>query len=779
MVIAVSCECGKTYRVKPEHAGKRGKCPNCDRTLTIPDVKTQSHDVFLSHSHKDKHVADAVCAKLESGGTRCWIAPRDLVPGQEWSEAIIDGINCCRVMVVIFSGHSNASAQVTREVERAINKGLVILPFRIEDVPMTKRLEYFLSASHWLDAFTPPLEAHIKTLHRSVDALLNQQATPSTTSRPDTSPDHFSSSPTELVRPWVFAIGTVLLILIAVLIWSVTKPGSPNATVASERTQTPQEVLDLRSQVSVAWDQIKGIDRGQAIGVELDRIDATLRSADTLFDREEWSALEARYTSLIQDIDSLKQLAAEREKTLEYQTQVRALRAQLQSEVEPIGNVFFEQGDAEQQDAASALEQGDFVAAGQKFQAAEEHFERAIAYARSASDIQAAKLDFESELDGYHLATLQKNKSAWLRLNQQLTDAEQAIEAGQFEEAVAGYQIAKRLLLEMGPVATGLQMKVELEFIENALQDVLSLISYAVDVNFVTNWSTLEEIGIDQESLVTVNVTGLTAAAALKQVLSGLDADLGYTIRKGQFVYVSTKSDLEALKEQDPIASLSPLLSAGSTLATAVETPTEADFIDTWLIDWFDWVEDISEPSLQFHIDWTSFDPAIVHKNSSFNLSLKSTTLRQQLWLVSALFERHLGFLPLGNDGVLFVASPERIAELRRTSPFAESFSQIPEQLRNQRITLQLFDIPFDESLNYLSYLVDENDIIRVNESALIRENIDLQRLVSIDVKNVTLETALWLLWADSETPRFKYEAAGDNVILVQPVLSAEEMIED
>ena len=39
---------------------------------------------------------------LESNGVRCWIAPRDVTPGMEWSECIIDAIEECRVMVLVF-----------------------------------------------------------------------------------------------------------------------------------------------------------------------------------------------------------------------------------------------------------------------------------------------------------------------------------------------------------------------------------------------------------------------------------------------------------------------------------------------------------------------------------------------------------------------------------------------------------------------------------------------------------------------------------------------------
>ena len=59
--------------------------------------------VFISYSSKDKVVGDAVCAILEQRGIRCWIAPRDILPGSEWGEAIINGLTSCQVFVLVFS----------------------------------------------------------------------------------------------------------------------------------------------------------------------------------------------------------------------------------------------------------------------------------------------------------------------------------------------------------------------------------------------------------------------------------------------------------------------------------------------------------------------------------------------------------------------------------------------------------------------------------------------------------------------------------------------------
>jgi len=131
-----------------------------------------AHDVFISFSAKDKVTGQAVCATLESHGVRCWIAPRDVTPSMEWSECIIDAIEECRIMVLVFSAEANASPQIRREVERAVTHGVAILPLRIQDVVPARALEYFIGNVHWLDALTPPLETHLKNLASTVKMLL-------------------------------------------------------------------------------------------------------------------------------------------------------------------------------------------------------------------------------------------------------------------------------------------------------------------------------------------------------------------------------------------------------------------------------------------------------------------------------------------------------------------------------------------------------------------------------------------------------------------------------
>lgn len=135
-----------------------------------------AHDVFISYSNFDRTTADAAVAVLESRGIRCWIAPRNITPGLDWSEAIIEAIEHSSVMVLILSATANGSPQIKREVERGVNRGIPIIPFRIEDVPLSKALEYFISSPHWLDALTPPLEEHLQYLADTVQLLLERRS---------------------------------------------------------------------------------------------------------------------------------------------------------------------------------------------------------------------------------------------------------------------------------------------------------------------------------------------------------------------------------------------------------------------------------------------------------------------------------------------------------------------------------------------------------------------------------------------------------------------------
>lgn len=144
----------------------------------MEQLTARKRDVFISHSSQDKLVADAICDSLEGQGLCCWIAARDIRPGEDWSDAIIDAITDCRIFMLILSGASNHSEQVKREIQNAVMENRSILPVRIEDVALSKHMRYFIGTPHWLDAMPPPIERHLLRLTGTVMQLAESLACP-------------------------------------------------------------------------------------------------------------------------------------------------------------------------------------------------------------------------------------------------------------------------------------------------------------------------------------------------------------------------------------------------------------------------------------------------------------------------------------------------------------------------------------------------------------------------------------------------------------------------
>ncbi len=211
-----------------------------------------AHDVFISYASEDRVIADKVCKGLEKQGLRCWIAPRDILPAEQYDDAIIRAISEARAMVVIFSSNVFQSNYVKSEVERGFAKNLVIVPFRIESIEPKEGFELYFGRTQWLDATLPPMESHILKLSSTIHAFLQtgKQVEP----QPPTQP------PPKAPRRWLLLAGGVVLgvflcVASVILVVSLNHPSSlapdptqtsmptPLATVTSIPTPTPMETL--------------------------------------------------------------------------------------------------------------------------------------------------------------------------------------------------------------------------------------------------------------------------------------------------------------------------------------------------------------------------------------------------------------------------------------------------------------------------------------------------------------------------------------------------------
>lgn len=106
--------------------------------------------IFISHSSKNADAAQEVCALVEKDGHKCFLAPRDIRSGYVYAEEIINGIDSSDVLLLLLSSAANESPHVLREIERAVSKNINIVVYKLEEVTLSRSMEYFLMTHQWL-----------------------------------------------------------------------------------------------------------------------------------------------------------------------------------------------------------------------------------------------------------------------------------------------------------------------------------------------------------------------------------------------------------------------------------------------------------------------------------------------------------------------------------------------------------------------------------------------------------------------------------------------------
>ncbi|HLY58346.1 MAG TPA: tetratricopeptide repeat protein [Stellaceae bacterium] len=215
-----------------------------------PPPHIGTYDVFVSYASEDLAIAERLVGALEADGLCCWLAHRDIQPGSDWGESIIAGIAASRFFVLVLSAAANRSAHVRREVDRAASRGLRIIPFRIEPVKPAQALEYFLTAAHWLDAYTLPFEPHLDRLLRVLRHVppgdSPQDEKPSSAAFPpaEAAPWQPVRRPISLgARPAIAAAAMMLILVIGAAVawqrgWLVQAPSRPAPWSSADMRQT-------------------------------------------------------------------------------------------------------------------------------------------------------------------------------------------------------------------------------------------------------------------------------------------------------------------------------------------------------------------------------------------------------------------------------------------------------------------------------------------------------------------------------------------------------------
>jgi hypothetical protein len=132
---------------------------------------TSKGHVFISHGSENRDQANDLAAFLEAREVKTWIAPRDVRPGQDYSEQLQEAIEQCLAFVVLVTDMANKSPYVRAETEMAFSTNKPIFPVRKSDIKPAAGLAFFLKIRHWTDAYGRDADASMNRLARELRSL--------------------------------------------------------------------------------------------------------------------------------------------------------------------------------------------------------------------------------------------------------------------------------------------------------------------------------------------------------------------------------------------------------------------------------------------------------------------------------------------------------------------------------------------------------------------------------------------------------------------------------
>jgi TIR domain len=132
--------------------------------------------LFICFSSKDEHVAVRVVESLEREGLKCWIQSRDVLPGYNYQETIVQALESAKGLIFLFSENSAASGEIKKELSIAATLNLPIFPLRLAPIRPTGALRYELATRQWIDIFHNPEQA-LRTVAETIRQVLHNSTT--------------------------------------------------------------------------------------------------------------------------------------------------------------------------------------------------------------------------------------------------------------------------------------------------------------------------------------------------------------------------------------------------------------------------------------------------------------------------------------------------------------------------------------------------------------------------------------------------------------------------
>ncbi|MEB3169568.1 MAG: toll/interleukin-1 receptor domain-containing protein [Synechococcaceae cyanobacterium] len=107
--------------------------------------------IFLSYSRRDSELVNRLYDDLRARGADVWMDRNAIEAGSLWRTSIVEGIQNCRVFLLVVSAASQKSKNVAKEVSLAESNGKPILPLKVDTSPIELDFSYSLAGIQFID----------------------------------------------------------------------------------------------------------------------------------------------------------------------------------------------------------------------------------------------------------------------------------------------------------------------------------------------------------------------------------------------------------------------------------------------------------------------------------------------------------------------------------------------------------------------------------------------------------------------------------------------------
>ncbi len=126
-------------------------------------------DIFISYSRRNMEFVRRLAADLDRRVSGVWFDMSDIQAGEIWRQRLLDGIQGCKVFILVISPESLASREVMWELNEARKAGKRVIPVIYTTTRMSPEIGDYLNSIQYVDLRAGSYADNFETL---VDGLI-------------------------------------------------------------------------------------------------------------------------------------------------------------------------------------------------------------------------------------------------------------------------------------------------------------------------------------------------------------------------------------------------------------------------------------------------------------------------------------------------------------------------------------------------------------------------------------------------------------------------------